>query len=113
MSVTDHRRLGIAAGTAFLSLAVAGCSGLGRTAVGTIEYQTPQRQRVQVSDPLVTGCHRLVRAGAVELTNRTLVDVVMYPTPDCTGGMTTYISTTLTDGIRPGVGPWRSYTVVH
>nr|WSZ95472.1 hypothetical protein OH820_07220 [Streptomyces sp. NBC_00857] len=112
MSVTDHRRLGIAAGTAFLILATTGCSGLGRTAVGTITYDTEQKQHVKVSSPLVTGCHRL-GPGAVEVTNRTLVDLVMYRTPDCTGEKSAYIATTLSDVMTPGKGPWRSYTIVH
>lgn len=113
MSVPDHRRLGITAGAAFLILAVAGCSDLGRTAVGTIVYDTEREHAVQVSNPLVTGCHRLTGGGAVKVTNRTLVDLVMYRTPDCTGGGTTYIATKLSDVIAPGAGPWRSYTLVH
>lgn len=113
MSVTDHRRLGIAAGAAFLTLTVAGCSGLGRTAVGNLTYDTSRDRRVQVSNPLVTGCHRIAPGGAVEVTNSTLVDLMMYRTPDCTGGSTTYIGATLSDVIAPGAGPWRSYTIVH
>ncbi|MFD5031164.1 hypothetical protein ACFVWX_16070 [Streptomyces sp. NPDC058220] len=113
MTVTDHRRLSIAAGAALLTFAVAGCSGLGRTAVGTVVYETEQKRSVQVTNPLVTGCHRLAPPGAVELTNRTLVDFVMYATPDCTGDETGYIATTLSDGISPGMGPWHSYAIVH
>ncbi|MFF3752204.1 hypothetical protein ACFYYH_17355 [Streptomyces sp. NPDC002018] len=113
MSVTDHRRLGIAAGTVFLSLFLAGCSGLGQNARGTIAYRTEERHEVQVSNPLVRGCHRLTSPGAVELTNRTLVDLMMYRSGDCTGDHTTYIATTLSDVIAPGTGPWRSYTIVH
>ncbi|WP_202533518.1 hypothetical protein [Streptomyces sp. SID3212] len=113
MSVTDHRRLGIAAGAVLLTFAVAGCSGLGRTSVGTIVYESQNRHEVQVSNPLVTGCHRLVPGGAVDLTNRTLVDMRMYLTPDCSGKSTTYIATTLSDVIAPGAAPWRSYTFVH
>ncbi|MEV4972939.1 hypothetical protein [Streptomyces scopuliridis] len=113
MSVTHHRRLGIAAGAAFLTVVLAGCSGLGRTAVGTVTYDTPRGRHIQVSNPLVTGCHRLAPGGAVSLANRTLVDFVMYGTPDCTGKGTTYIATTLSDVIAPGEGPWRSYTIVH
>ncbi|MFD7895999.1 hypothetical protein [Streptomyces sp. NPDC059743] len=114
MSVTDHRRpLGIAAGALFLSLSLAGCSGLGRNAVGTIAYRTEQHHEVQVSNPLVRGCHRLTSPGAVELTNRTLVDLMMYRTANCTGDHTTYIATTLTDVIAPDSGPWHSYSIVH
>ncbi|MFC9426787.1 MULTISPECIES: hypothetical protein [unclassified Streptomyces] len=113
MSVTDHRRLGIAAGTALLTLAVAGCSGLGRAAVGTITYDTGQKLRIQVTTPSVTGCHRLKPVGAVSIANRTVLDLIAYPTADCTGKNTTYIATTLSDVIAPGAGPWRSYSIVH
>ncbi|MFI5755213.1 hypothetical protein [Streptomyces sp. NPDC051569] len=113
MSVTDHRRLGVAAGAALLTLTVAGCSGLGRTAVGTVAYETGRHRHIQVSNPLVTGCHRLAPAGAVEISNSTLVDMVLYRTPDCTGHGTTYLATTLADSPAPGAGPWRSYTIVH
>ncbi|MFE3828566.1 hypothetical protein [Streptomyces sp. NPDC059092] len=113
MSVTDHRRLGIAAGTALLTLAVAGCSGLGRAAVGTITYDTGRKLQVQVTTPSVTGCHKLKPVGAVLIRNRTVLDLVAYPTADCTGKNTTYIATTLSDVIAPGAGPWRSYSIVH
>ncbi|MEV7423821.1 MULTISPECIES: hypothetical protein [unclassified Streptomyces] len=114
MSVTQHRRLGLAAGAACLALAATtGCSGLGRSALGTIAYETGQKRLLQVDNPSVRGCHRLAPAGAVAVTNRTLVDIVMYRTADCTGGNTIYIATTVSDVIAPGSGPWRSYSVVH
>ncbi|QIQ05303.1 hypothetical protein [Streptomyces liangshanensis] len=113
MSVTDHRRLGIAAGAVLLTFAVAGCSGLGRTSVGTIVYESGNKREVQESNPRVTGCHRLVPGGAVDLTNRTLVDMKMYRTPDCSGKYAQYIATTLNDVIAPGATPWRSYRFVH
>ncbi|WP_046501767.1 hypothetical protein [Streptomyces odonnellii] len=113
MSVTDHRRLGIALGAAFLSLSLAGCSGLGRNAMGVITYNTERHRGVQVSNPLVTGCHRLSLPGAVELTNNTLVDLVLYRTTDCTPDGITYVATTLSDVIAPGSHPWLSFRVVH
>ncbi|MFF5568658.1 hypothetical protein ACFY7Z_11820 [Streptomyces sp. NPDC012623] len=114
MSVTQHRRLGLTAGAACLALtAVTGCSGLGRSALGTLAYETGQKRMVQVDSPPVRGCHRLAPAGAVAVTNRTLLDLVMYPTADCTGGNTIYIATATSDVIAPGSGPWRSYRVVH
>jgi hypothetical protein len=118
MSVTDHRRrrLTVAAGTVLLTLAtlaVSGCSGLGRTAVGPLTYETTQKRRLQVVRLPVGGCHRLASPGAVSVTNRTLVDVVMYPTLDCSGRKTTYVATTLSGRIAPGELPWRSYTVIH
>lgn len=45
------RRLGTAAGAALLTLAVAGCSGLGRTAVGTLTYETERDLVVTVTSP--------------------------------------------------------------
>ncbi|MER7662438.1 hypothetical protein [Streptomyces sp. NPDC096193] len=113
MSVTHCRRLAGAAGAAFLVVAVAGCSGLGRNAAGTIAYQTADQRHVTVSNPPVTGCHRLDAPGAVSVTNNTLVDLVLYPTPDCTGKDSTYLPTTLSDVIAPGARPWQSYSIVH
>ncbi|MFJ8000681.1 hypothetical protein ACIQ7D_26710 [Streptomyces sp. NPDC096310] len=113
MSVTDHRRLGIAAGAALLTFAVAGCSVLGRAAVGTITYDTGHKSRVQVTTPSVTGCHKLEPTGAVAITNRTVLDLVAYPAANCTGRNTAYIATTLSDVIAPGAGPWLSYSIVH
>ncbi|MDQ0939069.1 hypothetical protein [Streptomyces sp. V1I1] len=113
MSVTDHRRLGVVAGAALLSIAVAGCSGLGRDAVGTISYQTEGDRHVMVSNPSVKGCHRLGSTGATEVTNNTLVDIVLYPNRDCSGDETTYLATTTSDRIAPRAPSWRSYTVVH
>ncbi|WP_327323205.1 hypothetical protein OG735_12340 [Streptomyces sp. NBC_01210] len=113
MSVTDHRRLRVAAGAVLLTLAVSGCSGLGRNAVGTISYSTENDRVVTVSNPLVTGCHRLGPAGAVKVFNNTLVDMVLYPNANCSRGTTTYVATTLSDNIAPVARPWRSYSLVH
>ncbi|MER6996429.1 hypothetical protein [Streptomyces sp. NPDC000410] len=111
--MSDHRRLGIAAGTALLSLAVAGCSGLGRTAVGTVTYETQRHAVVTVSNPLVTGCHRLAPSGAHRVENNTLVDLWLYTTPNCTGSNAEYVATTMFNNIAPGALPWRSYSTVH
>jgi hypothetical protein len=115
MSVTHHRRrrLGIAAGTALLTLGAAGCSVLGRTAVGPVTYETPQKRLHQVTVLPVRGCHRFKAPGAVQVSNGTMVDLVMFPASDCSGGGTTYISTTLSDRIAPGAAPWRSYIAIH
>lgn len=113
MAVTDHRRLGVAAGAALLTIALAGCSDLGRNGVGTISYETEKERVVTVSNPLVEGCHRFGPAGATEVVNNTLVDMVLYPNDDCSGDMTTYLATTLTDNIVPNTEPWGSYTLVH
>ncbi|MFD9423197.1 MULTISPECIES: hypothetical protein [unclassified Streptomyces] len=114
---TDHRRrprrLGVAAGAALLTLAVSGCSGLGRTAVGPVIYSTERDAVILVNSPSVKGCHRLAPAGVHEVENRTLVDVVMYRTRNCTGRDTTYVPTTFTDTKAPPSLPWRSYSIVH
>lgn len=116
-TVTDHRprrrRLGVAAGAALLTLAVSGCSGLGRTAVGPVIYSTERDAVILVNSPSVKGCHRLAPAGVHEVENRTLVDVVMYRTRNCTGRDTTYVPTTFTDTKAPPSLPWRSYSIVH
>ncbi|WP_406098034.1 hypothetical protein [Streptomyces sp. NBC_01013] len=115
MPVIDHRRrrLGIAAGTALLTLTVAGCSGLGRTAVGPVIYTTERDAVIMVNSPSVKGCHRLAPAGAKEVSNETLIDIILYTTPNCTGRGTTYVATTLTDVNAASALPWRSFTTVH
>ncbi|MDQ0796965.1 hypothetical protein [Streptomyces sp. B1I3] len=108
-----RRRAGIAAGAAVLTLTVSGCSGLGRTAVGPVVYTTGRDRVVSVHSPSVKGCHRMAPAGAHEVENRTLIDMVLYRTRDCTGGGTTYVATTLADVNSPRALPWRSYRFVH
>ncbi|MGW2559753.1 hypothetical protein ACWCXB_10995 [Streptomyces sp. NPDC001514] len=107
------RRPGIAAGAVILSLAVAGCSGLGRTAVGTVIYETEGERVVKVSNPGVNGCHRLAPTGAHRVENATLIDMMMYTNPNCSGSESAYIPTTLFDNIAPDTPPWHSYTFVH
>ncbi|MEI7029866.1 hypothetical protein [Streptomyces pratensis] len=118
MSVTAtvhrrRRRLGTAAGASLLALAVAGCSGLGRTAVGPVTYTTEQEAETTVHSPSVRGCHQLAPAGAHEIENGTLVDIVLYPTRDCSGGGTTYVATSFSDVVPESGEPWRSYRFVH
>ncbi|MEV8564139.1 hypothetical protein AB0436_00850 [Streptomyces sp. NPDC051322] len=108
-----HRRLGAIAGALLLSLTVAGCSGLGRTAVGPITYVTPTDQTVTVHSPKVTGCHPLLRGGAKTVHNHTLIDMVLYPGRACTGKPTSYNATTLSIRVTPPLGVWRSYSLVH
>ncbi|THA65705.1 hypothetical protein E6P78_18055 [Streptomyces sp. A0958] len=115
MPVIDRRRrrLGIAAQAVFLTLTVAGCSSLGRTAVGPVIYTTDRDAVVEVNSPLVKGCHRLAHGGAKEVANDTLIDIVLYRTPDCTGPGTTYLATTFSDVNPSSAQPWRSFTTVH
>ncbi|WP_338676044.1 hypothetical protein V1460_26035 [Streptomyces sp. SCSIO 30461] len=107
------RRPAIAAGTLLLTLAVAGCSGLGRTAVGTVIYETEDKRVVTVSNPVVTGCFPFIPKGAHRVENATLVDIFLYRKPNCQGPESGYIGTTLFDNIAPGTTPWLSYSFVH
>ena len=118
MSVTAppsvlRRRTGIAAGTILLTLAVTGCSGLGRTAVGPVSYHTEQDTVVTVDSPPVKGCHMMRPPGADKVDNGTLVDMILYTTRDCSGSGTAYVATTLSDTNAPSALPWRSYSFVH
>ncbi|MEU1212296.1 hypothetical protein ACFYSH_20680 [Streptomyces sp. NPDC005791] len=118
MSVTAppgvlRRRTRIAAGAVLLTLALAGCSGLGRTAVGPVSYHTGQDKVVTVHSPSVKGCHMLEPPGADKVDNRTLVDMILYTTRDCSGRGTAYVATTFSDTNSPRALPWRSYSFVH
>ncbi|MFJ3901886.1 hypothetical protein [Streptomyces sp. NPDC090025] len=108
-----HRRLAIATGASLLALSVAGCSGLGRSAVGVLSYETGHEVAVAVTSPSVKGCHKLAPAGATKVENGTLVDVVLYRTRDCRGEEPTYLPSKTSNQIAPEALPWRSYTVVH
>ncbi|MFH8622277.1 hypothetical protein ACH4A8_10285 [Streptomyces vietnamensis] len=108
-----RRRLTTATGAVLLTLAVAGCSGLGRSAVGTISYETERELLVTVTSPSVKGCHRLAPSGVTKVENNSLTDIVMYRTRDCTGGNSIYVATKTGNQIAPDTLPWRSYSVVH
>ncbi|MFJ9828317.1 hypothetical protein ACIRSU_28710 [Streptomyces sp. NPDC101160] len=108
-----HRRLTIATGAALLSLAVTGCSGLGRSMVGTVSYETGRGLGVRVTSPSVKGCHRLAPAGATKVENSTLVDMRLYRTRNCDAPHNTYLPSNSGDEIAPGTLPWRSYSVIH
>ncbi|MFG3285941.1 hypothetical protein [Streptomyces sp. NPDC048111] len=108
-----RRRAKIAAGAALLIVATTACSALGRTAVGTIAYPIGPETAITLTSPKVTGCHRLPPSGATEVRNNTLVDMVMYRTPDCTGKDSIYLGSRLTNNIAPNTRPWRSYSFVH
>ncbi|MEU0985989.1 hypothetical protein [Streptomyces sp. NPDC005953] len=113
MSVIPTRRLAGAAGAALLTLTLAGCSGLGRTAVGPVAYDTTQDDHVTIHSPLVRGCHKLASAGAVSVENGSLVDIVLYPTADCSGGDSIYVATMSSDITAPRAKPWRSFRLIH
>ncbi|MFF0436602.1 hypothetical protein ACFYU9_30850 [Streptomyces sp. NPDC004327] len=108
-----HRRLTIATGTVLLTFAVAGCSGLGRSAVGTISYETGRELAVTVTSPSVNGCHRLAPSGVTKIENASMLDLRLYRTRDCTGEHNIYLPSRSGNEIVPGTPPWRSYSVVH
>ncbi|MFF3603441.1 hypothetical protein [Streptomyces sp. NPDC002463] len=108
-----RRRLTTATGAVLLTVAVAGCSGLGRTAVGTIRSETQREFVVTVTSPLVQGCHRLAPSGVTKVHNNSLNDIMMYRTRDCKGGNSTYVATNSANWIAPDTLPWRSYSIVH
>ncbi|MGW2019785.1 hypothetical protein [Streptomyces sp. NPDC001927] len=108
-----HRRLGTAAGTVLLTLAVAGCSGLGRTAVGPVTYETEREVVISVTSPSVKGCHRfLAPSGVTAIENGTLIDVKAYRNGTCQGDYI-YIATNTSNRIASDSLPWRSYSFVH
>ncbi|MFE0698629.1 hypothetical protein [Streptomyces sp. NPDC058872] len=111
--MSARRRLTTATGAVLLTLAVAGCSGLGRTAVGTLAYETERELAVVVTSPSVKGCHRLAPSGVTKVENNTLVDIVLYPTRDCQGKESIYVPTKTSNRVAPGALPWRSYSVIH
>jgi hypothetical protein len=108
-----RRRLTTATGAVLLTLAVAGCSGLGRSAVGTISSETQRELLVTVTSPSVKGCHRLPPSGVNKVHNNSLNDLVMYRTRDCQGQNSIYVPSNSANWIAPDTLPWRSYSVVH
>ncbi|CAM5566604.1 hypothetical protein GCM10010222_30200 [Streptomyces tanashiensis] len=108
-----RRRLTTATGAVLLTLAVAGCSGLGRTSVGTIKYETERELLVSVTSPSVNGCHRLAPSGVTKVQNNSLDDIIMYRTRNCDGPNPIYVPTNSANWIAPDTLPWRSYSVVH
>ncbi|MFB7516163.1 hypothetical protein [Streptomyces sp. NPDC056144] len=108
-----RRRLTTATGAVLLTIAVAGCSGLGRSAVGTLSYETEREFAVTVTSPSVKGCHRMAPSGVTKVVNETLVDVVLYRTLNCKGENSTYLPSNSSNEIVPDTLPWRSYSVIH
>ncbi|UYQ61875.1 hypothetical protein [Streptomyces peucetius] len=113
MSVTPYRHAAVAAGTVLLALTAAGCSGLDRTAVGTIVYEGEHGHHTTVTSPRITGCHHFESPGAVAVENSTEADALVYPTDDCSGDESIYVPSGTSDVPAPGAGPWLSYSFVH
>ncbi|WP_405435322.1 hypothetical protein OG373_01705 [Streptomyces avidinii] len=116
--MSHSRRISITVGTAALLLTASACSGLGRTTVGMLSFRGHDSPvEVSYSNTLVVGCHRIaIPEGATHVENNTLVDVVLYRTPDCqktdkADGI--YVATTLSNVTAPVSLPWRSFSVVH
>ncbi|WP_416982632.1 hypothetical protein [Streptomyces sp. T028] len=114
-------RVGRRAAAAVLVLAVAGCTG--HSAVGTIEYTTPEKRVVQIQSPSRDGCHPLP-GGARHVVNHTGDDIRLYANTDCVltaagnnqsgkiGGDAFYLGTQMSVEYTPGQSPWLSYSVV-
>ncbi|MFI5618003.1 hypothetical protein [Streptomyces sp. NPDC051567] len=112
-----HRRIGVVTGAALLLLTATGCSGLGRSTVGSLSFtHRDAKTEVTLSNTSVLGCHRLGPRGATGVVNNTLVDVILYRTPNCrkvADAGTSYVATSLSSQTAPGSLPWRSFSVVH
>ncbi|MFE9121211.1 hypothetical protein [Streptomyces sp. NPDC007172] len=108
-----RRQRRLTAGAVLLVLATTACSSLGRTAVGTVSYAIGPETSVTLTSPKVSGCHRLPPSGTTQVYNNTLVDMVMYRTPNCTGKDTVYLGSRLANNVAPKALPWRSYSFVH
>ncbi|MFI5986351.1 hypothetical protein ACIBEA_36505 [Streptomyces sp. NPDC051555] len=116
--MSHSRRIRVITGAAALLLTATACSGLGRSTVGTLTFRG-QESPVELSyaNTSVKGCHEIdVPKGATHVVNNTLVDVVLYRTPDCTktdraDGI--YVATTMSNVTAPDSSPWHSFRVVH
>ncbi|MEW2413548.1 hypothetical protein AB0953_07480 [Streptomyces sp. NPDC046866] len=111
------RRLTVIAGASLLLLTATACSA-GKTTVGELRFRAEDSPiEVTHSNTSVEGCHRiLLPRGAAHVHNSTLVDVVLYRTPDCKKSDKadgTYVATTLSNDTAPGSPPWRSFSVIH
>lgn len=117
-AMSHSRRIGVMTGVAALLLTATACSGLGRTTVGMLSFRAHDSPvELSYSNSLVTGCHKIaLPRGATHVQNNTLVDVVLYRTPDCqksdrADGI--YVATTLSNVTAPASLPWRSFSVIH
>ncbi|MFD3694709.1 hypothetical protein ACFWUZ_00850 [Streptomyces sp. NPDC058646] len=116
--MTHCRRIGVMTGVAALLLTATACSGLGRSTVGMLSFRGHDSPvEVSYTSTSVKGCHRIdVPHGASHVENNTLVDVVLYRTPDCRkadpdDGI--YVATTQSNVTAPDTLPWRSFRVIH
>jgi hypothetical protein len=113
MYVNQTGRLVGAACAVLVTAGLTGCSDLNRTAVGPIDHVTSRNRVIQVNNPVVKGCHHFGPTGARAVHNGSLVDLITYPTLNCTGPSVAYIATTLTNNVSAGRPAWRSYRFIH
>ncbi|MGW7103190.1 hypothetical protein [Streptomyces sp. NPDC054838] len=110
------RRIGVITGAALLLTATA-CSA-GKTTVGSLSFRAQDGpvELAYLNTP-VQGCHKIgLPRGAAHVENNTLVDVIVYRTPECqktekAPGI--YVPTSSSNVTAPGSLPWRSFSVVH
>ncbi|MFE6846753.1 hypothetical protein [Streptomyces sp. NPDC057686] len=118
--MSHSRRIGVITAAAALLLTATACSGLGRSTVGVLTFRGHDSPaELSYSNTPVTGCHKIaLPKGATHVENNTLVDIILYPTLDCTkvgeaNGDGIYVATTLSNVTAPVALPWRSFSVVH
>lgn len=118
------RHAGVITGAALLLAATATACSAGRTTVGPLTFRAHDSPvEVTRTSGRVQGCHKIgLPHGAAHVENNTLVDVVLYRTPNCrksdgaaedNGSNGTYIPAGTSNVTAEGSLPWRSYTVVH
>ncbi|MCX4825730.1 hypothetical protein OG883_39010 [Streptomyces sp. NBC_01142] len=115
--MSHRRRIRVITGAALLLLTATACSA-GKTTVGTLSFRAHDSPvEVTYSNTPVQGCHRIgLPHGAAHVENNTLVDVVLYRTPQCQKtdeAVGIYVPTTTSNVTAPGSLPWRSFSVVH
>lgn len=115
---TQLRHAGVIIGAALLLTATATACSAGRTTVGPLSFRAHDSPtEVTYTSGRVKGCHKIgLPHGAAHVENNTLVDVVVYRTPNCrktdkADGI--YIPASTSNVTADGSLPWRSYTVVH
>ncbi|MER7463591.1 hypothetical protein [Streptomyces sp. NPDC097981] len=116
--MSHSRRIGVIIAAAALLLTATACSGLGRSTVGQLSFRHKDSPvLLNYSNTPVQGCHRIaLPRGATNVYNNTLVDIILYRTPDCQkpeGAEGIYVATTLSNVTAPVSLPWRSFSVVH
>ncbi|MFJ8017560.1 hypothetical protein [Streptomyces sp. NPDC096339] len=110
------RYVGVITGAALLLTATA-CS-TGKTTVGQLTFRAEDSPvLLSYSNTPVQGCHKIaLPRGAAHVENNTLLDVIMYRTPDCQKSEKApgiYVPQSTSNVTATGSLPWRSFSVVH